>query len=71
MTDPESRDILPRNQSDNHLFGYRYQFPLGMMGVVASRSMAGAIELLNEAGIEPFQITRMGPTLPSCLAEED
>lgn len=71
MTDPESRDILPREQSDETpIYGYQYQFPIGIMGVVIAISMAHAIDLLNEAGIEPFSLTRMGPVLRQCLAEE-
>ena len=72
MTDPESRDILPRNPAEEApIFGYQYQYPLGIMGVVVAISMAHAVDLLNEAGIEPFSLTRMGPVLRQCLAEEE
>ncbi len=61
MEDPEAREPLLKLTGDDPLFVYQFQYPLGVMNGAVAKDMAALIAYLNDHGIEPFSIVRVGP----------
>ncbi|MHB8372250.1 MAG: hypothetical protein ACYDBI_06025 [Thermoplasmataceae archaeon] len=57
---PEDRRMVIPEDAENPLFAYQYQYPLGTVAVVLAGSVLEAVVSLNERGIEPFSVTRVG-----------
>lgn len=61
--DPEAREIVYSEPTQDSLFAYQYRYPMDYLGVIIAKTMMEALADLNAKGIEPFSITRVGMVL--------
>ena len=60
MKDPESRDPILSTPTENPIFVYQVEFPIGTLFSIVAHTSVEAAEWLKAKGIEPFMIRRAG-----------